>query len=644
MKTKLTEKLFVYILLASLLVFFIILLALSQGYYGGGDNLTHYKFSRYSYLYPEFLIYHWGKPIFTLLTFPFAQFGFAGVQVFNIIAGLVSAYLCYLTAKELKYPNSPMAIIILCFTPVYTIIMMSGMTEILFGLFCILSVYLILKEKYILSSIIISFSFLVRTEGIYIIPVIGLVLLLRKKIRAIPFLLTGFIVYSIIGYFYYRDIFWLINEMPYRGATDVYGTGSVFHYIRTSNVYLGNLIRFMLCIGSIVLLVQLIRRFKDSLDEVLLIALPFGIYFLAHTLMWWSGIGNSDGNQRYMAAIVPFISLICLKGLNTIINNRLVLDIPGIKTFLITAFTIILIIIPFDIYSIPVKLKGPQKVIKECSDWLESTGYIKRKFYYYDPDFIYFLDFNPYDEKVSRPFVYSTEKPRYNIEPGSIVIWDAHYSPNNDLPLNKLMDSQDFKLIKVFMPDENFKVFGRDYMLCVFERVKNKTLDNYTIMKLSLDKEYAGYYPLAYSGFDKNFNHKDSLFVTSDAAYSGINSCKVDTTKHFFLSHSFVVSEISRMNNRIVFVSCKIFTNTNINPSILLIKSVEHENIPYKYSATRLDNDIIKPGKWYTIKSKILLPELKSDDDLLKVYFWNRDRNIFYVDDFYIGIKMKTAR
>ena len=401
MKIKISERRIVYLLLIFLFIIFIILLVLSEGYYGGGDNLSHYKYSRYSYIHPEFLLYHWGKPVFTLITFPFAQFGFIGVQMFNIASGLISGYLCYLIA--------PLAIIFLCFTPIYTIIIMSGMTEILFGLFCILSVYLILKEKYILSSIIISFSFLIRTEGIYIIPVIGLILLLRKKFKAIPFLFAGFIIYSIIGYFYYKDIFWLITEMPYRGATELFGTGSILHYVTSSHVYFGNPIRFLLAIGLIAFVILLIRKFKETLDETLLILLPFVVYFLAHSLMWWSGIGNSDGNYRYMAAIIPFVSLISLKGFNIILNQRLIRDLSGIKALIISiVIIIIIIIVPFDIFSIPVKLNPTQKLVNDCSRWLESSVYINRKFYYLDPDFVYFLDFNPYDENISHPFVIST--------------------------------------------------------------------------------------------------------------------------------------------------------------------------------------------------------------------------------------------
>ena len=639
MKIRFSGRQQVYMLLASLLVFFIVMLALSEGYYGGGDNLSHYKYSRYSSLHPEFLLYHWGKPVFTLIMFPFAQFGFTGVQVFNIIAGLISAYICYLIARHYNYPNAPLTIIFLCFTPIYTVIMMSGMTEILFGLFCILSVYLIIKEKYIISSIVISFSFLVRTEGIYIIPVIGLALLIRKRYKALPFLLTGFIVYSIIGYFYYRDIFWLITEMPYRGATELFGTGSILHYVNSSHRYFGNAIRYLLGIGIITIIIMLIRRSRESMDEALLIALPFLVYFAAHSLMWWSGIGNSDGNLRYMAAIAPFVSLISLKGFNILLKPKFISRIPWLRYSIMMVICITVIIIPFDIYSIPVKLRTTQKLVSECSRWLESSVYINRKFYYYDPDFIYFLNFNPYDENISHQFLYSLKRPEKKIDNGSAVIWDAHYSPNWRLPLKKLMENPYFKLVNVFIPERNFKRFGRDYKICVFERTGKTGIDNYKIMKLFENNDFPGYRPLIFTDFDDKFFHRDSVFINDDIAFSGNRSIKINSSKPFFLTCSFRISDISRKMNDRIMTSFKIFITDTVNHPVLLVRSFEHKNNPYLYSAFKLDKTRVKPGKWYTVRSVTVTPEPVSDDDILKIYFWNKEKNESYIDDLFIGIK-----
>ena len=75
---------------------------LSEGTHGGADDISHFRRSRYAFQHPEFFLYHWGKPFFTALTAPFAQLGFEGVRIFNVLAGTLTAYFTYRTARELN--------------------------------------------------------------------------------------------------------------------------------------------------------------------------------------------------------------------------------------------------------------------------------------------------------------------------------------------------------------------------------------------------------------------------------------------------------------------------------------------------------------------------------------------------------------
>ncbi len=459
-------------ILVVVFIFFLIILFVSEGFYGGGDNLTHYRFSRYAYIYPEFLVHHWAKPLFTLISFPFAQFGFAGVQIMNVLFGVASSFLCYMIARKLRYNYSPVVIIFLCFTPIYTIIMYSGMTEIMFGFICILSSYLFISKRYKTSSAVIGFSPFVRTEGIFMVPVFGLALLLKKKYIAIPFLVLAFVLYSIIGFFHYHDIFWLITKMPYRGATELYGTGHLDHYFASAKTYLGLPVAFLLITGIIHVFISFFRKKNRSYDELVVVITPFLIYFTAHVLMWYTGIGNSDGETRYMAAIIPYVALLNLKGINGIldiihqfIRNRF------IDYVIILFVAVVIMYMPFKSYRIPTTLQGSQKVIRQSAEWMKSEELAQRKVYYYDPDYIYFLDFNPFDEKQAHEFVYDPKAPHKGIEIGALVLWEAHYTPNCRLKKETMVGSPYFRLLKTFKPDHSFQVFGRDYEVCIFERI-----------------------------------------------------------------------------------------------------------------------------------------------------------------------------
>jgi hypothetical protein len=459
-------------LLLGFFLLFLWILARSEGYVGDADSLTHYKFSRYSWQFPEFLLHHWGKPVFTLLNSPFAQFGHEGVSVFNLLAGLGSVLFAWLSARRLGYANRLLLPFFILFAPIYTQLVISGQVEVLFGFFIVATVFLCLDKKYIWAAILISFSPLVRTEGIIIMPIIGLFFLLKKQYRAIPWLLTGFVVYSVVGYFHFNDIFWLITKMPYTGRAEMYGTGDLGYFFRLAPTIFGRWILALTVLGILLILYDLLRkRSAYHLDEAVLIILPFAMYFLAHVVMWYSGIGRSLGLHRYMVAIVPVGGLLALRGINGMLKWLESLSKHRLPGYLLMAALLVLIAItPFRTYQIPQKLFGMNKVMKEASDFILEEGLDENKIYYYDPAFFYFLDLNPYDSLQAQAFVYRASEPHYRIREGEIVIWDGHFSPLLQLRLEDLKASPYFELVAEFEPRHPFQIFGTDYKVAVFRR------------------------------------------------------------------------------------------------------------------------------------------------------------------------------
>ena len=99
------ENFLVYALLGAIVVVYTILLFLSEGTHGGADDVNHYQLARYAFQHPEFFLDQWGKPFFTALMAPFAQLGFNGVRIFNVLAGTLAIYLTYRMALQLKLKN-----------------------------------------------------------------------------------------------------------------------------------------------------------------------------------------------------------------------------------------------------------------------------------------------------------------------------------------------------------------------------------------------------------------------------------------------------------------------------------------------------------------------------------------------------------
>lgn len=460
-------------ILSLLLVTFLIILYKTEGYIGEADSLTHYKYSRYSWLYPKFLLYHWGKPVFTLLTSPFALLGHDGVAVFNLLAGLLSCFFAWLSARKLQYRTHFLVPFLIMFMPIYSLNVISGLTEVLFGLFLIATTFLMLDKRYIWAAILVSFVHLVRTEGIVLIPVYGLYLLVIKQYRMIPWLFTGTVVYSIIGYFYYDNLFWLITEMPYTGgAVSLYGTGRFFHFFDLSPRFFGPFSVVLLSLGILTIFIGVFKKKLHSMDEMLLVFLPFFIYFMAHVVMWWSGIGSSLGMTRYMVAIVPLGGLLALKGFNLLrtgIDNSSGTLIWG-KVFAMIVLALFLTQ-PFNVLrNFPRKLTGMDKVMHQASQYILANNLNENRIIYYDPAFFYFIGFSPYNPEEAKEGVYNIESPHEKINTGEIIIWDGHFAAIKRLSLDSLRVNPYFDELAVFDPESPFTIFGTDYRVVVFQR------------------------------------------------------------------------------------------------------------------------------------------------------------------------------
>ena len=474
------EEYLVNILIIIFFIIFIILAFFSDGSYGGADDITHYRFSRYAFKYPEFLLHHWAKPFYTLLIAPFSQIGFFGVRLFNVILGILSTFFTYKTAKLLNLENAFMVIFFLLLSTLYPVMMLSGMTEILFSFILIFAIFLFLKEKYIISAIILSFIPLVRTEGILILVIFILPYILNKKLKYASFLLTGIIIYSIVGGVYYNDFLWLITQMPYGNSTDIYGTGNLFHFVLQSKGIFGLVLTIIIFIGIISLIYYFAKHRKnENLNKIneliVLIFIPATIYYWAHSFSWYIGIGSSLGLIRVIAAVIPLFAIIALIGFNFIVN------LLKKKSGFVLIFKVLVISLLFhsvlSLNKFPIPLGEKNLLIKKASNWLNKSQYRNAKVYYYDPYFFFFLEKDPYNKNIMEEFIPDRENPGNKMKVDEILIWDAHFSPNEGrLAFSKVNNSPLLKEIKVFEPKNKFTVLGGyEYKIVIYSRKANST-------------------------------------------------------------------------------------------------------------------------------------------------------------------------
>jgi len=444
---------------------------LAQSGLNDGDSISHYSISRYSWQYHHLFLDNWGKPFFILLSSPFAQFGYTGIQVFNIICAVFSGWFCYRIADRIGIKWAFLAPVFLFFIPVYLAVIPSGLTEVLFGLVFIASIFLLVENKYIAGAIVVSFLPFCRMEGILIIPIFGLFLLLKKEYRSIPFLLTGFLVYACIGYFYNGDFLWAVHTNPYKG-TDVYGHGKLSYFFKSRSKIFGDIPVTLFALGTVYLIFTVSTRLKkkgiDTLQgiEFLLICGSVIIYFIAHSIFWYKGWFGSAGMWRVFAAVAPAFAIESLRGFGVGLSL-----FKRVKWFYLLASSALLaVIILMAVVGLPQKLDERKATVKQACEWVIQQNLQGHKIYYSEPFTEICLSLNPYDNQRSKELMYvDRNNPGADMTAGNIVIWENGLGPREDgIPVEKLLSNPKFRLLKKFEAPTDMAA-DQKYAVYVFE-------------------------------------------------------------------------------------------------------------------------------------------------------------------------------
>lgn len=639
-----TEKYLHWAILSVLCILLITLSFLSEGYCGGADNIYHYFFSRFAFKHPHFFLDLWGRPLFTILSSPFSQFGFQGLKIFNILAGLATSYISYLIVKKLKLTPPFLVILLVCFTPLYCIMLLTGLTEILFSLVLVLAVYYFFDEKYILSSIMISLVFFARNEGFIFLPLFLFAFLVKRKFKAIPFLATGLLFFSLIGSIYYKDLLWIIHNFPYSAHNpSYYKSGSFFHFFTLHEGIMGIPLEVLAGIGVLYLVAQFfskdISKRTLAFYEFLLILAPLVIYVVFHSVLFWKGLGGSIGLDRVLAGVLPLGAILAMKGYHQV--NKF-LPYRWLKTIILIVFVFLVTRVNFLTYHYPVILDPEEKLEKQASAWFEKSPFAKEKVYYSDFNGCFFLDTKPVDLlDQSKVMQLHSINDVISIPPGCIVQWDAHFGPNEcGIPRDSLVLNPHLKLVNYFHPDEpNLTLGGNLYEILFFLKLPpDKTANNYSLLdSLHSEKEKAIRHKILLSyDFETLSKGIDSLKISRDTVHSGLRSFRIDKNMEFGPALIIKCSDFSTLMEKILIRSTAfVFPTAPLqSDKVCLVFSLEKNHVPYQYESLLLNDLNLKVNQWNKISFTVHLYKIKSDNDILNIYLWNPGKKELYLDDF----------
>lgn len=446
-----------YIVLAFCLVWLIYFMLKNEIPTDPGDGIMHFFIAQGSWHQPELFLHHWGKPFFILVSSPFAQFGFNGMVVFNILVFTCTVLLGFriLSKHGVSVWLQVLFPLILLVARDTTDTLLGGLTEPLFNLALMLSLLLLLEKKWMWFAILVSFMPFMRSEGQLPI-VLGIMLLLfNRSYKTIPFIFTGFIVYALIGLIGYNDFWWYFTKSAYSMGNSMYGHGTWDHYLLSYRYYLGNSGLYILLLGILCMLVLLIKkRWGDFQFNWAFYG--YGIFLgivVLHSYFWATGQNGSAGLTRIATQGVPVVLL-----LNLYYISRFKLSNHSISSIIFLFFSGIMTLrlVQTEIY--PKKATALEHQLIAAADFMKTQKMGDNKVYYHYPLFSFRYGENPFqpDRKlIHYSFADLDTSMKYTLKPGDFIVRDSHFGPMEaNVQLKDVKKHPELVIVKEFVSSE----------------------------------------------------------------------------------------------------------------------------------------------------------------------------------------------
>jgi hypothetical protein len=427
----------------------------SEGTYGGGDSYLHYQMARYAPKHPELFLDQWGKPLFTTLACLPSQLGFIGIKLFNIACALLTAFLAFQMAKHEFQKYQWLSVVFVLSVPIYFVTLFTGLTESVFALCIMSAIYLFHIYRVKWACLVISFLPFIRSEGFLFLPLFALLCLYYRKWKGLPFLTAGFLVFTIIGYFFKGTWNWVFGTNVYLTKPTDYGHGPWYHFFETSSATFGWAYSVFIVIAIISFIVRLKQDFHNRELHIQLV-LVFGglaIYFAAHSYFWYKGIFGSAGLDRVMAGVGPCIGYTAFCGFQFIAKQQFMQH--SWAKILLTLGVVWIFIMPRYVYAFPFKLTGFEQLEMEAIRYVKENNLENLPIYYQDPFFPTKLKKDPFDDAISLNLYQHGTQP---FKPNALIMWDSHLCQRESLlPIN-VLELQPVTLLKRYAAPDEYNV------------------------------------------------------------------------------------------------------------------------------------------------------------------------------------------
>ena len=357
------------------------------------DSAYHFLFSRWAAVHPFYFVSVWARPLFTLVYFFPAQFGYPAAKLFTVVIGLATAWQTFRLAEWLKLRRAELIVPLLFLQPAFFALSSEVMTEMLFALLFVVALRLHLAGRINAGMLVASSLILVRPEGFFIGILWGLwgLRIVDCGLRISPglsgdaseeasaevkqrspmrfrnpqfairilqclLLASGMVVWWLAALAVTGDKLWIAHNWPPDWQLDgrANGTGPIWWYAAQLPLIAG----LPLVVPFLVGLWRLLRR-----RELGFATSSFLTLFVLHSLMFAGGWFGSAGYARYFVCVSPVIALIALAGWNELANKlpQLSLQVASLALAALTCF----------VYVDSIRFSRDAFAVEEMHDWID---------------------------------------------------------------------------------------------------------------------------------------------------------------------------------------------------------------------------------------------------------------------------------
>jgi len=434
------------------------------------DALQHYFISSGIPIKRELILDHWGKPLFSLLVFPFSYLGHKGLVVFNILLSGIIIFLIQRITLKLEWPwwTAFFAAILLLAMPEYFMVTFSGLTEILFATLVILILWMTLCEHYKLAAVVAGFTLFSRPEAEIFIPLFMLFLITQKQYKALLWLPLAFIIYGIAGWCILEDFWWYFNKKPYDPDGSAYGSGELWHFVNNFPKSMGIFLTLMLLTGLFVSLFDIKKPFHTkTLFWWLLVVAPTAGVLTVHSYLWWKGIYGSAGLMRVLSTVAPLFALISIRSLSVFKNKPFTI----FSIVLIATGSVYQVSQCYKSFEIPLKMDSTTTLLRFAGTELKPLLSLEDTIYAIEPFTLYWAGRNGMMDNnivwLSKSLSKGKLKP---IGTKTAFIWDTKFGPlEGRIPLGILLEEENLQLKKAWGEESDLLHFNQLYEVYYFE-------------------------------------------------------------------------------------------------------------------------------------------------------------------------------